>query len=323
MLHLTDGESVAGTLRQSGVPGEVRICGDLLYEGPAPAGLSAGAWRETRAGFIADCGWAGLPDALRYIESCDDSLAAFTRHEETVIWMDQRLSDQLILVRALDWFSRQQPGSRKLTYIPVERISSNERFLGLGSLPADRLAAIFETRIPVTTAQLDLAQRAWRAFTSPDPTAIETVIHGDTAALPFLAGALHRHLQEFPATIDGLSRTERQALDVLRVRGPLPVRQLFAATQQAEEHRFLGDASFFRILRDLGRELHPLIGLSAAAHPEKSDVSLTDDGRRVIAGADDRIRLNGIDTWLGGVQLIGFEPAWRWDRATGRLVTQH
>jgi hypothetical protein len=42
MLHITDGESVAGTLRQSTVPGEVRIFGDLMYEGPAPAGLRRG-----------------------------------------------------------------------------------------------------------------------------------------------------------------------------------------------------------------------------------------------------------------------------------------
>lgn len=42
MLHIADGESVAGTLRESGLPGVVSTCGDLLYEGPAPAGLDAG-----------------------------------------------------------------------------------------------------------------------------------------------------------------------------------------------------------------------------------------------------------------------------------------
>jgi hypothetical protein len=52
MLHITDGESVAGTLRQSTMPGEVRIFGDLMYEGPAPAGLSDAEWWHRRAEFL-------------------------------------------------------------------------------------------------------------------------------------------------------------------------------------------------------------------------------------------------------------------------------
>lgn len=32
MLHIADGHSVAGTLRESGVPGDVSIYGDLMYE---------------------------------------------------------------------------------------------------------------------------------------------------------------------------------------------------------------------------------------------------------------------------------------------------
>jgi hypothetical protein len=30
MLHITDGESVAGTLRESAIPGDVKVYGDLM-----------------------------------------------------------------------------------------------------------------------------------------------------------------------------------------------------------------------------------------------------------------------------------------------------
>ena len=60
ILHITDGESVAGTLRESGIPGDVAIYGDLMYEGPAPRGLDAEAWQEIRARFIADAGYSTL-----------------------------------------------------------------------------------------------------------------------------------------------------------------------------------------------------------------------------------------------------------------------
>src|SRR5580698_6291428 len=90
MLHITDGESVAGTLRESAVPGDVSIYGDLMYEGPAPGGLSGEHWRETRARFMAEAGYATLEEARQYLKACDDTLAAFPQHEEVVMWLDHR-----------------------------------------------------------------------------------------------------------------------------------------------------------------------------------------------------------------------------------------
>src|SRR5258708_898334 len=103
MLHITDGESVAGTLRESAVPGEVAIYGDLMYEGPAPGGVSPEAWREARARFLSETGDPSLEEAHRYLEAFEDLLAAISKHEETVLWLDHRLSDQLILIKVLDW----------------------------------------------------------------------------------------------------------------------------------------------------------------------------------------------------------------------------
>src|SRR5579862_5737200 len=114
MLHITDGESVAGTLKESVIPGDVSTYGDLLYEGPAPAGLDAEAWRESRVRFMAEAGYASAEEARQYLKSGDDALAAFSRHEVVVIWRDHRLSDQLILIKVLDWFSRQNLGGVRL-----------------------------------------------------------------------------------------------------------------------------------------------------------------------------------------------------------------
>ena len=42
------------------------------------------------------------------------------------------------------------------------------------------------------------------------------------------------------------------------------------------------------------------------------EVLLTEKGREVLRGDKDRVRLNGIDRWLGGVHLSEDTP-WRWD----------
>ncbi len=286
----------------------------LMYEGPAPAGLSAEAWRDARARFMAEAGYATLEEAQHYLKSCDDALAAFRQHEEVVIWLDYRLSDQLILIRALDWFSRQNLDAQKLSLICVGRFPGRGRFVGLGELTADQLASLADTRLRVTDAQLRLAQAAWHAFTSRDPTAIERLLETDTSALPFIAAALRRHLKQFPSIDGGLSRTERQALSVLRERGALAQRRLFAAVQQLEEQIFMGDGSFYRILRELASARHPLVYIAQA------EVTLTQAGRNVLEGRADHILLNGIHRWLGGVHLEGDEAAWRWDRVSARIV---
>jgi hypothetical protein len=85
MLHLTDGESVAGTLRESGLPGVVSTCGDLMYEGPAPAALDDQASLDVRAHFIATAGYATLEDARQYLKACENTLAAFPQYDEVVL----------------------------------------------------------------------------------------------------------------------------------------------------------------------------------------------------------------------------------------------
>jgi hypothetical protein len=80
------------------------------------------------------------------------------------------------------------------------------------------------------------ASRAWAAFRSPDPREIGSV---RAQALPFLEAALRRHLQEFPWTIDGLSRLERHVLEALQS-GPMSFEELFRAIE--EDPVFLGDA---------------------------------------------------------------------------------
>src|SRR5438093_4973549 len=206
MLHITDGESVAGTLRESGIPGVVSIYGDLMFEGPAPAGLDAETWRETRARFMADTGLRQtLEEARQYLKACEDTLTAFSQHEEVVIWLSHTLSNQLILIKVLDWFSRRDLGAVKLSLICVGNYPGMDRFVGLGQLHANQLVSLADTRLPVDETQYRTARAAWNAFTSPEPTEIERFIANGTSALPFIAAAMRRHLEQLPSADNALS----------------------------------------------------------------------------------------------------------------------
>jgi len=238
-LHITDGESVAGTLRESGLPGVVVVDGDLLYEGPPRPPSS--------------------------------SLGRFVDHHETILWFDHCLSNQLLLIRALDWFSRQDLAGRKLSIIFAGRTI-------LGSQTASQLASLARNRVPADPEHLKVAREAWTAFASAADAVIERVLATDTSALPFLAPALARYLEEFPSAEDGLSRTQRQALAVLRDHGPLPRQRLFFAVQRLEETPFMGDGSFYSLLDGLASAPEPLI-----RGDQGSSAAITEEGLRRLA----------------------------------------
>jgi hypothetical protein len=329
MLHITNGDSTAGTIRLSGIPGIVVPWRDVLHEGPIPAGLGPEELREVRARFIADAGWQSYEQVLLEFEERDRQVAGFRAHEEVVLWFEHDLYDQLQLLQILDWFAGQAHGQTALSLICIGSFPGVSPFHGLGQLNPTQIGTLFPGRIRVTTEQLELARAGWNAIRSPDPSAIELIINGDTRALPYLGAALRRFLEEYPGQRDGLSRTERQIVELLRA-GICTPTELFLATADREERPFMGDSTLWTLLHGLASGpvslLSPVDGGSLALPAPDGNLrqfvrrrlALTDAGRQVAAGKADYVALNGIDRWLGGVHLVGTRVDWRWDERGDR-----
>jgi hypothetical protein len=166
-------------------------------------------------------------------------------------------------------------------------------------------------RQPVQPEQRALAARAWSAFRAAEPRELAELAKDGTGALPFLAAALRRLLEELPAVEDGLARSERELLEAVAA-GASSRPEAFEAFQRREERPFMGDVVFWLRIDGLARAPVPLLD-------ENGGLTVTDAGREVLAGRADHVGLNGIDRWLGGVHLSGAEAAWRWDRSERRL----
>src|SRR5205807_1708362 len=147
-------------------------------------------------GWLLDASWPGEISAIEELARRDAAFENFDSHEEVVLWFEHDLYDQLQLIQILDRLrARTGAGARargvtRLSLICIDRY--------LGGLTGAQLAALWPARRAVTPGELELAAAAWRAFRSPDPEEIEKLLHRDTSGLPFLDGALWRHLQQFP-----------------------------------------------------------------------------------------------------------------------------
>jgi hypothetical protein len=323
MLHVLNGDMTLDIMERSAIPGTYTVWADVLHEGPVPADLDDEQFREARLRFLTQMDrWVKSDEGRTMYRAWDDRLASFGDYDEVVLWLEHDLFDQLILIRHLDWFARRELGGTTLSVICIGEFPGIEGFAGLGQLSPDQLASLLGTRQRVTVRQTELGRAAWRAFTSSDPLSIERALERDTSALPFLAGALVRFLEEYPAVGNGLPRTERQILDGL-ARGIAVPLELFLDSQKLEERVFMSDATFWLRLEGLASGPRPLIRPAGEPTHEafpRGEIQLTDDGRRVLAGEADWIALAGIDRWLGGVHLVGREAPWRWDARARRLV---
>lgn len=317
MLHVTNGDHAADAIRAAGVPGPVLPWRDVLHDGPVPASLPLAELSRVRAEFIASRGWASREDAERSFRERDGALAAARDEDEVVLWFEHDLYDQLQLIQVLDEAAR----------LPV-RLTLINPAQYLGPSTPDQLRALFHLRTPVMPAQVQLARAAWEAFRAPDPRGIQALLATDTSALPHLGSALRRHLQQFPWTTDGLSRTERQALRSL-ADGPRSFAEAFAADQAGENAIFLGDSSFLGVLAELGAAPDPLVtwddgapvrplapGVTIASVADHR-LTLTDSGRAVLEGRT--AWAPRVDRWLGGVLLCAGSGGFWWNEEAGRI----
>ena len=139
------------------------------------------------------------------------------------------------------------------------------------------------------------------------------------AELRFLAEAFDRLGREYPSTRDGLSLTERRLLAAVHD-GAATAGEAFVRVGAREPRPFLGDSFCFRIVARLARARTPLLEVDAEQVAATTRLTVTAAGDRVLAGADDHVRLNGVDRWIGGVHLAGDEARWRWHEGTEAIV---
>jgi len=336
MLHLTNGTAIIPLIRQAGIDGTTVPWDDVLHEGPVPAGLNPAALRERRATFMASCGWGSAEAIARKLADRDSALdralvgsPGAAPIDEIVLWFEHDLYDQLHVLQVLSQL-REIGDARRAA---VSGIFADDY---LTAQPDAQLSKWFDERRPVSDEAWDAAIAAWAAFRSPDPSAVLRFDHA--GAWPTLRSALSRHLQQFPSLQGGLSRTERQTLDAL-ADGPLPLRTAFRdSNYEVEAAVFMGDLGWWYHIRSLITAPQPLVAVVGEAPASFGDpdwwreddpaprLTLTETGARVLAGEADRIALNGINRWLGGVHLmtlpgegVSTSSLWRWDEDSRRL----
>jgi hypothetical protein len=293
MIHIHNGDVVAALAKRSDIPGEHIAFRETLVTGPVIPGEN---WIETRARAIAE---AHTEDLLRVRTSLLEQELALDDAKsrgEIVLWFEH---DLFCLVHLVYLLQRLGDARVSIVWCSTPLGENDERALHL----------LFESRAAVTPSMTKIAEVVWRAYTSPDPTALNEWLTRDTPDFPFLRDGLTLHASRFPSLDNGLGAIEERALTHIAA-GFTDFATLFDRLS-AEVPRFgFGDSEVFQHLRALAWRAVPLITLTG--EPPKALCTITPAGEKVLRREVDDTTINDPDHWLGGAHVTK-EQLWRFD----------
>src|SRR5205823_41269 len=196
-LHVANGTCTTRIIEAAGIAGAVSIWADPLYEGPVPAGLTDAELLDVRARHLAGPSGQTSVDVANDLRQWRAVIEHHESYDELILWFEHDLFDQLNLIQLLTWIREHVPAAKVVTLVCIGSFPGHPRFKGLGELTPGALASLFHTRQRVSDAHYRQAEEAWRAFRSATPEALDNLRETDTTALPYLAPAVRRFLQEY------------------------------------------------------------------------------------------------------------------------------
>lgn len=233
MLHITSGDMSGGSLVKSGLPGDVLVWHDVLYDGPRKPGWPDDATLQARARFLEDLTGGGLGNAyiLKTLENQYRKLAAAGDDSQIVLWFDACLFDQSMLTHILACMLHLDIADADL--LCIDAFPGIAAYNGIGQLSPSQLASVYGQRQPLTDAPFQFAGTVDKAFANQDLKLLSELSRRSDTPLPWIPAAVARWLQEQPDPTTGLGRLESLALDAIRAGTETP-EEIFKAVAAAD-----------------------------------------------------------------------------------------
>ena len=262
-LHITSGDIAGDSLVKSGLPGEVLVWHDILYDGPRNQGWPDDDTLNRRALYLEDATTKGLDRQfiLDTLKEQYKKLASAANYQLIVLWFDACLFDQSMLVHILACMDHLKITNVQL--ICIDAFPGIVPFNGLGQLQPAQFVSLLSQQSTVTPAQFRYADMVDRAFASQDMGSFKELSRRTTdAPLPWIPGAVKRWLQEQPDPVTGLGRLETLALEAIDSGCKKPG-EIFTSVAAADTPpQYWGDITLWAKINALAERKPPLVHIN-------------------------------------------------------------
>lgn len=250
-IHILNGDAMLPTFQETNIEGDVLIWREALSEGPLIADICGLEFWQMRSEWIGKT--YGEPKAGYNQKMLDELAKLDNTYSEIILWFEFDLFCQANLLAALAYI-RCLPHlqNAQISLICPDSFPGMADFRGLGELNAPQLASLYPGRKTLATADLELAQQAWRTFSAQDVDVADTWLAGTTASanLGALLPALQAHLKNIRINTAGLTYIEQKLLDIHQS-GATSFPAIYREFWRSEPIYGLGDLQILSYLKKL------------------------------------------------------------------------
>jgi hypothetical protein len=265
-FHITSGDKAGENLSKAGLPGDVFVWHDILYDGPRHPGWPTEEILHDRALFLESFTGGGLhrDRVLEILKTQYQMIEEIPADTRIVLWFDACLFDQSMLAHILTLLASRD--IRDVDLLCVDSFPGIEPFHGLGQLTPSDFASLYPGRTPVTDEQFRFATVADEAFALQDIEPITLLSTMTKPPLPWVPAAATRWLEERPDPSTGLGKLERLALEAIRAGRHTPA-EIFDAVSAADTPpQVWGDTTLWVTINRLADRVPPLVRIEGPSH---------------------------------------------------------
>lgn len=259
ILNITSGDSSGGLIEKCGVPGEVFVWHDIMYDGPRKSGWPDAEALLARAKFIEVETGGGLKAdyVLKTFKEQYRKLEMAIGRSDIVLWFDACLFDQSMLAHILTCLSLLDISEVEL--ICVDKCPGIEPFNGLGEMTPEQLASTYGSKVPVTETMFRFATVVDAAFAEQDIAALNKLAGMENAPLAHVPAAARRWLKEQPSPESGLGKLEHLIIDALNKDCTTPWEIFKYAARNDDPPQYWGDTTLWAKINSLAERLPPRV----------------------------------------------------------------
>lgn len=260
-LHITSGDIAGGRLAESGIPGEVFVWHDILYNGPRKPGWPDDATLDDRAGFLEDSTGGGLcrQHVLETLKDQYARLKTAVEYDILVLWFDACLFDQSMLCHLLTCMRILE--NEKADLLCIDAFPGVDPYHGLGQLSPYQLASMYGRRQALKSDHFLFAERVDRAFALQDQAVFKELASFTHAPLPWVPAAVRRWIEEYPDRATGLGRLEQLALEAIHAGCETPAEVFSFVSARETPPQFWGDITLWEKINTLADREPPLVSI--------------------------------------------------------------
>jgi len=259
ILNITSGDIAGKIIGESGVPGEVFVWHDILYDGPRKPGWPDEETLQARAIFLEDVTGGGLDKdhILETLKKQYHELETASKYEKIILWFDACLFDQAMLSHILACLKIQN--IKNVDLICVDKFPGIKPYNGLGQLSPEQMASCYKLRRAVTDEQFDFAELVDKSFAIQDKIEFVELSKYRNTPLPWIPTAVIRWIQEQPDEETGLGRLENLTLNALKAGCETPKEIFKFVSENDTSPQYWGDITLWSKINSLADRVPPLV----------------------------------------------------------------